>query len=178
MRKTLVWVPLIATAFVVGIYTVRARATPATPGYASSTLALGRFGDIDVLNHQVVATNSFRGANPGDVMWVSMQKTRGTSDLYVQNNTWQPGTDTGWHSHFGHSLIIVTAGTVTDYESDDPDCKPQVYTQGMGFVDSGGDHVHLIRNEGNVVASTIAVQLIPAGAARRIDQPQPANCHN
>jgi hypothetical protein len=28
----------------------------------------------------------------------------------------------------------------------------------------GGDHVHLIRNEGNIVAATIAVQFIPAGS--------------
>lgn len=178
MRKPLLWIPLIAlTVIVAGFYTVRARATPASSGYTSSTLALGRFGDINVLNQQIVATNAFRGPNPGNVIWLSMQKTQGTSDLYVQNNTWQPGADTGWHSHPGHSLIIVTAGTITDYESDDPDCKPQVYTQGMGLVDSGGDHVHLIRNEGSVVASTVAVQLIPAGAARRIDEPQPSNCH-
>jgi hypothetical protein len=97
--------------------------------------------------------------------------------LYVQNNVWQPGGDTGWHSHPGHSLIIVTAGTVTDYESNDPDCKPSVYTQGMGFVDSGGDHVHLIRNEGTVPASTMAIQLIPANATRRIDAAAPSNCH-
>jgi hypothetical protein len=42
----------------------------------------------------------------------------------------------------------VASGTVTAYEGDDPTCTPLVYTQGMGFVDSGGDHVHVIRNEG------------------------------
>jgi hypothetical protein len=46
----------------------------------------------------------------------------------------------------------------------------------MGFVDPGGDHVHIVRNEGEVVAQTIAVQLIPAGATRRIDVPAPGNC--
>ncbi|HZY02428.1 MAG TPA: hypothetical protein VFF02_02925 [Anaeromyxobacteraceae bacterium] len=46
---------------------------------------------------------------------------------------------------------------------------------GEGFVDPGGDHVHVLRNEGSVVARTVAVQLIPAGAARRIDAgPNPA----
>ena len=96
--------------------------------------------------------------------------------MYVQNNVWQPGGSTGWHSHPGHSLIIVTAGAVTAYEGDDPDCKPTVYTQGMGFVDPGGNHVHVLRNEGTVPASTIAVQLIPAGAARRVDAPDPGHC--
>jgi hypothetical protein len=47
----------------------------------------------------------------------------------------------------------------------------------MGFVDPGGDHVHILRNEGDVEAKTIAVQLIPADAARRIDVADPGNCH-
>src|SRR5215211_6166590 len=42
--------------------------------------------------------------------WLSIQKTKGPSDLYVQNNVWAPGGTTGWHTHPGHSLIIVTAG--------------------------------------------------------------------
>jgi hypothetical protein len=109
-------------------------------------------------------------------LWLSWQKTKGSSDLYVQDNVWTPGGGTGWHTHPGHSLIIVTAGTVTAYEGDDPECKPSVYTTGMGFVDPGGDHVHIIRNEGAVEAKTIAVQLIPAGQPRRIDVADPGNC--
>jgi len=46
----------------------------------------------------------------------------------------------------------------------------------MGFVDPGGDHVHILRNEGTVEAHTIAVQLIPADAMRRIDAENPGNC--
>jgi hypothetical protein len=94
----------------------------------------------------------------------------------VQSNTWAPGGTTGWHTHPGHSLIIVTAGAVTAYDGDDRKCRPRVYTSGMGFVDSGGDHVHNLRNEGTVEARTIAVQLIPADAVRRIDAPAPGTC--
>ena len=46
----------------------------------------------------------------------------------------------------------------------------------MGFVDPGGGHVHNLRNEGAVEARTIAVQLIPADATRRVDAPSPGNC--
>ena len=60
---------------------------------------------------------------------------------------------TGWHTHPGQSLIIVTEGTVTAYEGDDPECKPTVYTKGMTFVDPGGDHVHIIRNETELEAA-------------------------
>ena len=108
---------------------------------------------------------------------LSAQETERMSDIYVQSNVWAPGGSTGWHSHPGPSLIIVTAGTVTNYEGHDPACKPHVYKSGMTIVDAGGDHIHILRNEGAVEAKTIAVQFIPANAARRIDVADPGNCH-
>ena len=136
-------------------------------GFKSKTLYMGTFGNIDVFNKQI---------QPKGSVWLSLQKTEGASDLYLQQNDWQGQGSTGWHTHPGHSLIMVTEGTVTEYEGNDPDCKPHVYTQGMTFVDPGGTHVHIIRNESNDPAQTIAVQLIPAGAARRIDVADPGNC--
>jgi hypothetical protein len=168
-RRKLTWILLFTAAIVVIATSARkVLATPAS-GFTGTTLALGRFGEIDVFNHLAPRNNNGN-------LWLSLQKTKGSSDVYVQSNVWQPGGSTGWHTHPGHSLITVTAGTVTEYEGSDPNCTPHVYTTGMGFVDPGGDHVHIIRNEGTVVASTIAVQLIPAGATRRIDAPAPGNC--
>jgi hypothetical protein len=149
-------------------------ATPAV-GFAATTIISGTFGEIDVLNKSIIPDSSENDRQAK--VWLSLQKTEGPSDLYVQSNVWQPGGTTGWHTHPGNSLIIVTAGTVTEYEGHDSDCRPHVYTRDMTFVDPRGDHVHIIRNEGNVVARTIAVQLIPAGASRRIDVADPGNCH-
>ena len=170
MGKKSVW----ASALTVALGAATATATPAS-GFAGTTMALGRFGDIAV--RMVPPTHTLRADAPAvafereleDSLWISLQRTRGDSDLYVQNNVWAAGGTTGWHTHPGHSLIVVTAGTVTAYEGDDPSCMPHVYTVGMGFVDPGGDHVHVIRNEGNVEARTVAVQLVPAGATRRSD---------
>lgn len=172
MRLKLTWF-LVLSAALVTIYVARTYATPAS-GFAGTTLALGRFGDIDALNHNepARAKENPHAAPP----WLSIQKTKGASDLYVQSNVWQPGGTTGWHRHPGHSLIIVTAGTVTTYESDDPSCTPHNYTVGQGFVDEGGDHVHVIRNEGAIEARTITVQLIPAGAVRRTDAGASPDC--
>jgi uncharacterized cupin superfamily protein len=142
-------------------------------GYTSTSLARGRLGDIDTsssLSHRLKEEGN-------EQLWLSMQKMEGLSDIYVQSNVWAPGGSTGWHSHPGHSLVIVTAGTVTNYEGHDPACKPHVYKTGMAFVDPGGDHIHILRNEGAVEARTIAVQFIPADAARRIDIADPGNCH-
>ena len=156
------------------------QATPATPspGFIGTTLAKGTFSPFRVFNH---ASRNELPAGNDDNVWLSLQKTEGRSDLYVQSNTWQPVTNnvvasTGWHTHPGHSLIIVTAGTITEYEDD---CAPHVYHQGDTLIDPGDGHVHIIRNEGTVVASTIAVQLVPydpAKANRRIDAPAPENC--
>jgi len=103
-------------------------------------------------------------------------RTQGSSDVYVVSNKLAPGGHTGWHSHPGPSLITVKSGTVTNYSSDDPTCTPQVYSAGMSFVELGGDHAHMLRNAGNVEAETIAVQILPADASRRIDAPAMGNC--
>jgi cupin domain len=174
MRSRLTWVMLLgATLVISNRYATPVHATPAS-GFVGTTLAVGRFGDISVFN-SLIPPDFWKSRHHSDI-WLSWQKTKGNSDVYVQSNVWQPGGSTGWHTHPGHSLIIVTAGTVTAYEGDDRRCRPTVYTVGMGLVDPGGDHVHNLRNEDTVEARTIAVQLIPADATRRIDAPSPGNC--
>lgn len=167
-----------ALAIIVGLaglaaYAANVRATPATPlAFSGTTLAKAAYGEID--SHVV--------AEPA---WQEKIKTHGSSDLYVQQNTWDPSLcggcvpGTGWHTHPGPSFIVVTQGSVSVYDGDDPACAPHVYTAGTAhnaFVDPGGGHVHVIRNETGSVAKTIAVQLIPAGAERRQDAPDPGNC--
>jgi len=172
VRRKLMWLGWVTAIFVTFFhYAGSISATAPEAGFSSQTLAVGRFGAIDVVLPHSKTVDDNR------IHWFSQQKTRGSSDLYVQSNVWQPGGSTGWHTHPGHSLIIVTAGAVTGYEGNDPDCKPHVYTQGMGFVDRGGDHVHMLRNETDAVAKTIAVQLVPAAATVRIDAADPGNCH-
>lgn len=167
MRTRMLWVVLGTVIVGAAAYVGNVQATPQS-GFTGTTVAVGRFGDIEASSHLVLPNESSRRRHHKN-LWLSFQKTKGDSDVYVQSNVWAPGGTTGWHTHPGHSLIIVTAGTVTTYEGDDPRCKPHVYTVGQGFVDEGGDHVHVIRNEDTIEARTVAVQLIPAGATRRID---------
>ena len=189
MRRKLFWVVLFGAAIGVAamFYVGRVSATPAVGFFKATTIATGTFGEIDAFNHS--PKKDLPAGNDGDV-WLSMQKTKGQSDLYVQSNFWpavNPTTgaiaSTGWHTHPGHSLIIVTSGSITDYMAD---CMPHVYTAVSGqplptLVDPGSGHLHNIRNEGSVPASTIAVQLVPydpARANRRIDAPAPESCPN
>ena len=174
MRKTLTWLLLsIAIVAAATLYQPGSALATAVEGYESTLLGVGRFDKADV-------AHSFpRGQKPegNEQLQLPRPETKDLSDVYVQSNVWAPGGSTGWHSHPGYSLIIVTAGTVTDYDGHDPDCKPHAYKTGMGFVDPGGDHAHILRNEGDVEAKTIAVQFIPADAVRRIDVVDPGNCH-
>lgn len=165
MRRHFRWLMVLTPVILAAVgYAGIIQATPSS-GYAASNISTGRLEEFDVTHHLV----SERTNEAKSQVWLSIQKTKGPSDLFIQNNVWQVGGTTGWHTHPGHSLVTVTAGAITNYDSDDPTCTGKVYTKGMTFVDHGGDHAHLIRNEGFVEASTTAVQLIPAGATRRID---------
>jgi len=145
--KRLTWVVLLSAAIMA---TAGSALATEPEGFKSTVLAKGQFAAFDVTSFFII--------NP-DKLWVSLQKTKGKSDGYVLSNVWQPGGSTGWHTHLSHTLVIVTAGAITQYQADDPSCTPHVYTAGMAFVDRGGTHVHNVRNEGNVEARAIAVRL-------------------
>jgi len=182
MQRKFMWLVLFSGAIVLtaSFYAVSVRATQAS-GFKATTLAQGTFAEFHVFNHAILPNST--GGDDDENVWLSLQKTEGLSDLYVQSNVWQVGGSTGWHTHPGHSLIIVTSGTLTEY---DGECKPHVYAFVPGqpaptFVDPGRGHVHIVRNEGSVVASSIAVQLVPFDpkkANRRIDAAAPADCPN
>jgi quercetin dioxygenase-like cupin family protein len=107
--------------------------------------------------------------------WDVKISTKGRSDVYVTRNAIAVGGQSGWHMHPGPSLITVTVGEITAYDSHNPLCTPKVYHAGEGFIDSG-DHAHLLKNESGAPAETVAVQFLPDGSTRRIDASQPNNC--
>lgn len=128
------------------------------------------------------AVQTFKGVFPplevkGDKTdkWDVKIDTKDNSDIYVVRNSIAIGGQSGWHSHPGPSLITVTLGEITVYESDDPLCQPKIYRAGEGFVDSG-DHAHLLKNESGAAAETVATQFLPVGSTRRNDEPKPNNC--
>jgi quercetin dioxygenase-like cupin family protein len=155
-------IALVATALAV----VPALATPPSHDVITNTIGVGRFADIDTK----VKTDIDPG--PGTEFWRARIKTKRSSDLYVLENTIPPGETFGWHSHPGPSLVIVKSGTATFYLAADPTCTPHMVPAGSGFVDQGHD-VHVVRNEGSVDLVTVVVSLVPAGFARRIDEPSP-----
>lgn len=97
-------------------------------------------------------------------------------DVVVRQLTFAPGGNSGWHSHPGPVLVLVTQGSVVNYHADDPTCTGQTIAAGQGFVESPGD-VHMVRNEGTGTAVLVATFLdVPVGGVFRIDAPIPGNC--
>ena len=95
-------------------------------------------------------------------------------NLVVTRIAIAPGGTSGWHTHPGMSLVTVTSGEITLYDA--ALCTARRLTVGQTFVDEGGDHVHLVRNETSAPASVGAVQLVQPGVPGRIDAPRPNNC--
>jgi quercetin dioxygenase-like cupin family protein len=164
MRARWLCVIVVAVA-AAAAYAGNVMATPSS-GVTTTQSGPALFGDLDIHAHATPAR-----------LWRARIRTHGASDVYVVHNTFAPGATTGWHSHPGPSLILVTAGTVTNYESADHRCGLHRYSAGTGFVDAGGEDVHMLRNEGSEPAETLAVQILPHGADRKIDEPDPGNCH-
>jgi quercetin dioxygenase-like cupin family protein len=146
-----------------------ARATPQA-GVSSVTLAHGTFDEIDVF-----AKTDIDPGNRTDY-WKAMINTKGTTHLYVLQNTVLPGGSFGWHSHTGPSLIIVMSGVATEYEGNDPSCTPRLHPAGTTFVDPGEATGHLVRNEGSVNLVVTVVRPVPEGAVQRLDRDNPGYC--
>jgi quercetin dioxygenase-like cupin family protein len=106
--------------------------------------------------------------------WFLLTRIRGDSDVYVTEVTFQPGGQTGWHSHPGPSMITVTEGTLTVYHDD---CTFETYSAGESFTDLGCGDVHNVRNETGAEAKDVAVQIVPHGAMRRNEADDPG-CPN
>ena len=103
--------------------------------------------------------------------WEIELRTRGLSDVYMTEIKIAPGGHGGWHSHPGPSFICVKSGTATFYDDCD-DFERQQFAAGTGFVEDA-DCIHLLANEGDVELVVVVMQIVPFGAPRRLDQPDP-----
>ncbi len=172
-RKIRILSFFIAAALVAAAAALLVVPVQATPSVGVTTTILAgpiRFDEIDVAVRSALITE------PSEY-WKGRIETNEESDVYVVQNDFASGGTTGWHTHPGPSLVTVTMGEITAYESDAPNCQSHVYHTGEGFVDRGGTHhVHMLVNTTSMPARTIATQLLPAGAERKIDADAPANC--
>lgn len=98
-------------------------------------------------------------------------RSMGLSEAYVAHIRIAPGGHSGWHYHPGPSIISVASGTATFFQANDPE-TPHVFAAGSGFAEDA-NLVHNVVNQGDVDLELVVLQIVPPGAARRIDAPAP-----
>jgi quercetin dioxygenase-like cupin family protein len=97
------------------------------------------------------------------------------AQIAVIKFTIAPGGFFGWHTHGGPVWVVIAAGELTLYDSDDTTCTGQVHKPGSAFLDSG-NHVHNARNEGVNPVVVYGTFMLPAGGAVRVDAEDPKVC--
>jgi mannose-6-phosphate isomerase-like protein (cupin superfamily) len=171
-RKTQILSLLIAPALIVGSFTpVPAVANPGC-GFANRNL----LAPVPAGYFPSGLLNLMCRSNLPD--WFLLTRVRGDSDVYVTEVTFQPGGQTGWHSHPGPSLITVTEGTLTVYHDD---CTFQTYSAGESFTDLGCGDIHNVRNETGAEANRSGRPRLPRSPSlprilRREKQGEAARC--
>jgi len=103
---------------------------------------------------------------------------RDAQDTVMQQIVIGPGGQTGWHSHPGPAVALVTAGELTLYSGDDPTCTGRSYAAGDAFVDAGQGHVHMARNLSPTENVEVWVTYfdVPPGGSVRADAGDPGVC--
>ena len=134
----------------------------------SSSTLLGR-ATFEDPKDQTLMVKRITGDFPVEV------KAKPKLDVAMQQINFPVGSQSTWHTHPGPVFIIVSQGTMTFYESDDPTCTPEVKTAGQGFLDKG-EHAHIARNESGAPAPTVVTYLVPPGATLRHAEPNPGHC--
>lgn len=139
-------------------------ATPASNIVAATFVA--RAGFLDRVDFKVKLRDD------GEVIHVSQ-----AAETVMQKIVIGPGGHTGWHSHPGPAIALITKGELTLYSGDDPTCTGRGYGENQAFVDSGQGHVHMGRNLTSQDTEVWVTYLdVPPGTSVRIDAADPRNC--
>ena len=134
-----------------GVVVIRARATPSS-GLTNLPLARG--------------TNASDGTIPLQV---------GT-DIVMSQITVVPGGSSGWHSHPGGAIVVVSQGSLTVYRSIGSQCEITTYGAQQAFVERPGE-VDQVINTGTIpYVLFVTFPHVPQGESPRIDQPDPGTC--
>lgn len=157
-------------AGVAGIAAMLTGVALATPGAGAVGTVMARAGfapTVDVV---------FRVKDDGDDGTDAIH-VRNAQDTVVQQITFSPGGHTGWHSHPGPALVLVTQGELTLYSDDDPTCSGRTYSAGQAFIDRGQGHVHIGRaSQTQNTVLWVTYFDVPPGSGVRTDEADPGTC--
>ncbi len=87
-------------------------------------------------------------------------QAKGPNDVLQAKLVFQPGGDTGWHTHPGPVIVVVKSGALTETKSNG--CVT-VHPAGSVFYESAGE-VHRAVNQTGTVTEVYVTFISPAGA--------------
>lgn len=119
-------------------------------------------GDVNPLQITVLAQGF--SADKTDNLHV-----KGPSDVLQTLLVFQPGAETGWHTHPGPVVVVVKSGALTETHSNG--CVT-VHPAGSVFFEMA-DEVHNAANQTTSVAEVYATFMSPAGAQPLIPATNP-----
>jgi len=163
--RSRVFVSLGIAVVVTALVVITALATPGS-GIVSATV-VARASFVDPVDMKLKTTGEHQ----------EVLHAPDAQETVIQQVIIAPGGSTGWHSHPGPVVVLIKAGQLSFFSSEDPSCTPTIYSAGQAFIDPGQGHVHLARNLGSENVELWAVYFdVPAGGAFRLDAANPGNC--
>ena len=95
------------------------------------------------------------------------------TDVVVVKNTFVAGGSSGWHSHPGGAIVVVTVGEITLYRSVGNHCDATRYIAGQAFIERPSD-VQKGVNTGTVPAVVVVTfPSVPQDGKPTISLPDP-----
>jgi quercetin dioxygenase-like cupin family protein len=94
--------------------------------------------------------------------------TDGPATQIIQSLVMQPGASSGWHTHPGTELSVITGGSVALQTAGT--CEPVSYGPGQAVVIPAGV-AHRVANDSGAQAEVVVTYTLPVGAPVRGDAP-------
>jgi quercetin dioxygenase-like cupin family protein len=131
----------------------------------------------NVLGRGTIAAFNFIRRDTANLWEVSGAATKAASDVVMSQIDLAPGQCVPWHIHNGAIIVILAAGTGTNYlPTDDGGCKVETVVAGTALIDDGLD-VHSMCNKGPEDKVTLFVTyIVPKGAATNFPLVNPGTC--
>lgn len=99
------------------------------------------------------------------------------TDVAFDAVTINPGGETGWHTHPGPELLVVTRGVLTFRRSDGVTCVTEQVRAGQAFVGAAAGELHAAHNEGTDATEFIVTLFdVPPGKPTRGEADPPLAC--
>jgi quercetin dioxygenase-like cupin family protein len=143
---------------------------------AVGALVLGLFG-THVARGQVSTVSPLQinalaiGSNDEEAVNLHV---KGPSDVLQTQLVFQPGAETGWHTHPGPVVVVIKSGALTETHSNG--CVT-VHPAGSAFFETKGE-IHNASNQTSGVTEVYAVFLSPAGAQPLVPATNPGGVCN